>query len=102
MVTVTLTNLPPNSNIRAQVRVLNKYYAGYPSSEVEFSTSEGGTKINYCSMIIYCAWSVVNGCVLYLVESDLYIRYQRMLYSCYMGVESIVVFNHIFIKLIQF
>ena len=42
MVTVTLTHLPPNSNIRAQVRVLNKYYAGPPSQVVEFSTQEGG------------------------------------------------------------
>ncbi len=41
-VEVTLTHLPPNSMIKAQVRVLNKYYAGPASTEIEFQTEEGG------------------------------------------------------------
>lgn len=37
-----LRNLPPNSMVRVQVRVLNKYYVGPPSPYIEFRTKEGG------------------------------------------------------------
>ena len=40
-VTLTLTNLRPFSNITVQVRVLNKHYAGPPSSLLYVHTSEG-------------------------------------------------------------
>ncbi len=37
-----LTNLPPYSEICVQIRVLNKYYVGPPSSQVCFYTEEAG------------------------------------------------------------
>lgn len=38
---ITLSGIPPNSPIRAVVRVLNKYYAGPPSNAITFTTPEG-------------------------------------------------------------
>ena len=40
-VTITVRHLPPNSQVTLQVRVLNKYYAGPPSEQIEFTTLEG-------------------------------------------------------------
>lgn len=40
-VKVTVKYLPPDSDVTLQVRVLNKYYAGPPSSVINFKTSEG-------------------------------------------------------------
>ena len=38
----TVKHLPPNKNVKAQVRVLSKYYAGPPSNQITFMTEEGG------------------------------------------------------------
>lgn len=42
---ITLSGLPPNSPIKAIVRVLNKYYAGPPSNAITFTTPEGGMRL---------------------------------------------------------
>ena len=42
-----VVRLPPNSDIIAVVRVLNKYFAGPVSQRVTFRTPEGGM---YCTV----------------------------------------------------
>ena len=48
---ITLTGLWPNSPIKAQVRVLNKYYAGPQSNQVTFTTPEGGQKLTFLLLV---------------------------------------------------
>ena len=47
---VTVIDLPPDSTILIQVRVLTKYYVGPASDPIEVTTPEGGMSLTLSCM----------------------------------------------------
>lgn len=64
IVEYTLKNLPPYSSIAVQIRVLNKYYVGKPSSPpLYFTTSEAGMGFLQNFLLTYLKinlWSTIS------------------------------------------